>query len=71
MSLWLLPRGTDIEFDPDRYTQPPLEERARAYQTLHGIEEPDGKRAITVDEIRARERWAPYDNETLAEGAMS
>lgn len=65
MSAWLLEAGTDIEFDPDRYVQPSLEERARAYQTLHAIEEPDGKRAITIDEIRFRERWTPYEDGEL------
>lgn len=68
MSRWLLPPGSDIEFNPDRYTQPPLEDRARAYATLHGIEEVgangEPKRAITVDEIRANERWAPYPDAT-------
>ena len=59
MSQWLLPRGTVIEFNPDRYVQPPLEERARAYVALHGIQEPD-RRAMTVDEIRMAERFTPY-----------
>lgn len=60
---WLLPRGTGMEFNPDRYVQPGLEQRATAWSTLHGIVETvDGveRRAITVDEIRTFERWAPY-----------
>jgi len=61
MSQWLLPRGSHIEFNPDRYTQPPLEERARAYATLHGIVGDDGGRALEVDEIREFERWAPHE----------
>ena len=73
MSRWLLDEGSAIEFDPDRYVQPPLEERARAYSTLHGIEEQDEdgstKRALTIDEIRARERWAPYDESGVLIGA--
>lgn len=68
MSRWLLPPGEQVEFNPDRYVEPPLEERARAYSTLHAIEEPDGKRAITVDEIRARERWASYPDADQAGG---
>lgn len=57
MSAWLLPRGTVVEWNPDRYVQPGLEERARTYQMLHGIVDENGRRAITVDEIRAAERF--------------
>lgn len=64
MSQWLLPRGTSIEFNPDRYVQPPLEERARAYATLHGIVDSNGNPALSVDEIREFERWKPYAGST-------
>jgi HK97 family phage portal protein len=60
LSQWLLPAGTGIEFNPDRYVQPGLEERARAYATLHGIEDETG-RVLSADEIRVLERWAPND----------
>lgn len=58
MSQWLLPRGTDMEFNRDEYIRPGPKERAETYQILHGIT--DGKNeAITVDEIRMAERWLP------------
>jgi HK97 family phage portal protein len=63
LSQWLLPAGTGIEFNPDRYVQPGLEERARAYATLHGIEDETG-RALSIDEIRTFERWAPLTAST-------
>lgn len=67
---WLLPRGTGLEFNPDRYTQPSLELRAPAWATLHAIVETDPetgleKRAVTVDEIRTFERWAPYTDDMM------
>jgi len=59
-SRWLLPRGTRLEFNPDRYVQPPLDERATVWQTLHNIVDPaTGERAISIAEIRAAERFAP------------
>jgi HK97 family phage portal protein len=59
-SNWLLPRGSRLEFNPDRYVQPPLGERASAYATLHNIVDPaTGERAIYVSEIRAAERMMP------------
>lgn len=60
LSNWLLPRGTRLEFNPDRYVQPGLGERAQAWATLHGIVEDRGARATTVDEIRRFERWSPW-----------
>jgi HK97 family phage portal protein len=54
---WLVPRGSQIEFNPDRYTQNPLSERAFGYQTLFNIVDPvTGERGMYVDEIRAAER---------------
>lgn len=59
-SRWLLPRGSRLEFNPDRYVQPPLGERVQAWSVMHGIIDPvSGARAITVDEIRAAERMMP------------
>jgi HK97 family phage portal protein len=57
LSKWALPMGTFLEFNPDRYVQPDLEARARAYQTLFGIVDEQGRRAMTVDEIRLAERF--------------
>lgn len=67
LSNWLLPRGTRIEFNPDRYVQPGLAERAQAWTALHGIVDEQGRRAMTVPEIRTFERFAPWD--VAAQGA--
>jgi HK97 family phage portal protein len=58
-SLWLLPLGKRLEFNADRYTQPPLAERMSAYATGHGIQDGDGVRVITAAEIRSAERLGP------------
>jgi HK97 family phage portal protein len=58
-SSFLLPRGQRVEFNPDRYVQPALGERAAAWMTLHGIQDNDGTRAMNVPEIRAAERLGP------------
>jgi HK97 family phage portal protein len=68
LSSWLLPRGTVLEFNPDRYTQPGFGERAGAYQTLHGIVDDEGRRAITVNEIRVAERFEPYSDVAAGPG---
>jgi len=60
LTQWALPNGTSIEFNRDEYVRPGLEERARSYQILHGIEDADGARGLTVDEIRLAERLDPY-----------
>jgi len=65
LSNWALALGQRLEFDPDKYTQPPLAERANTYSTLFNIYDPaTGKRAIEIDEIRARERFDPGDAAT-------
>ena len=61
LSNWLLPRGTRFEFNPDRYLQVPLPERMAAYATGFGIVDEQGRRAITVPEIRVAERFAPWE----------
>ena len=59
-SRWLLPRGTDIEVNPDRYVQPALAARMTTWSTAHAIVDPaTGERVMSVDEIRAAERLAP------------
>ena len=59
-SNWLLDRGSRMEFNPDRYIQPPLAERVAAYQTLFNMVDPaTGERAMTLGEIRSAERLAP------------
>ena len=62
-SRWLLPRGTRLEANADRYVQPPFAERAMAWQTLFNLLDPvTGERAISIDEIRAAERLAPLES---------
>jgi HK97 family phage portal protein len=56
MSTWLLPRGTVIEWNPDRYVQPPLEEQARTFEILARVG------AMSSAEIREALRLAPADN---------
>jgi HK97 family phage portal protein len=54
---WLLPRGSHVEFNPDRYVQPDLAARAATYAVLYNIVDPaTGRRAMELDEIRAAER---------------
>lgn len=64
LSLWTLPAAITIEFDRDEYVRPDLEGRSRAYQTLRGIVDDDGKPAMSVGEIRAAERLQPYKSVT-------
>jgi HK97 family phage portal protein len=71
-SAWLLPRGTTLEFNPDRYVQGTLSERALAWSTMFAIYDPvTGQRAITVDEIRAAERLQPVDEPADLSDAMT
>lgn len=63
-SAWLLPHGSRLEFNPDRYVQPPMAERVAAWATMFNIVDPaSGQRAMTVDEIRAAERLMPSAEE--------
>jgi HK97 family phage portal protein len=70
-SNWLLPRGTAIEFNPGEYVQPPMTERALAYNYMFNLQDPvTGRRAIEIEEIRAAERlplgpWAEVGDEQL------
>jgi HK97 family phage portal protein len=59
MSAWLLPRGTDLEFNRDEYVRPGMYERAQTYEILNRIQDVHGNPAITVDEIRLAERFIP------------
>ena len=69
-SQWLLPRGTELEFNPDRYVQPPLGERVQAWQTMHSIvDQRTGERAMSVQEIRNAERLAPIADDQRGDAA--
>jgi len=56
LSGWATFAGTRVELNRDEYVRPGLNERAQAYAMLHGIEDETG-RAMTVAEIRERERF--------------
>lgn len=55
LSGWALPRGQTVELNRDEYTRPAFNERVEGYVKLNSIEQ-DGKRAISIDEIRTMER---------------
>jgi HK97 family phage portal protein len=70
-SSWLLSRGTRMELNHDEYVRPGPNERASYYGTLFGIVDPvTGQRAITVDEIRAAERFGDVDVANTAATAI-
>lgn len=69
ISAWALPRGQRMEFNRDAYVQADPESRARTYQTLFGIVDEKGNRAITVDEIRIAERYLPNTPTDVLEDA--
>lgn len=53
LSEWLLPRGTELEINPAAYIEESPAIRAQYYEAMDRIG------AITTDEIRAAERFAP------------
>jgi len=57
LSGWALPRGTTVELNRDAYIQPEPLERAQTYQILAGIVDAQGNPVLSVDEIRAAERF--------------
>jgi hypothetical protein len=56
ISQWALPRTQSVELNRDEYVRPDFAARANAYATLYGLVDELGRRAITIDEIRAAER---------------
>lgn len=67
-SSFLLPRGSRLEFNPDRYVQPPFGERVGGYATMFGLQDPEtGLRAMEVTEIRAAERMMPVPQDPTAD----
>ena len=66
LSGWLLPRGTRLEVNRDAYVQPEPLVRAQTAEILNRIRDDFGHPVMTVDEIRASERFgnsAPIDLE--------
>ena len=56
LSEWALPRGTRVEVNRDAYVQPGPLERAQTAEIMNRIRDPADNPALTVDEIRDRER---------------
>jgi HK97 family phage portal protein len=61
MSEWLLPRGTDLEFNRDEYVRPEMKERAETYAILNKMVDVHGNPAMSVDEVRMAERFLPNE----------
>jgi len=57
LSGWALPRGTTVELNRDAYVQAEPLERAQTAQILNNIRDPAGNPVLSVDEIRAAERF--------------
>jgi len=70
LSQWALPRGTGAELNRDEYVRPPLNERAGAYATLHGISDTTGV-VITAAEIRRLERFEGLDAPIALSGGVN
>ena len=67
LSEWLLPRGTTVELNSDKYVQPGPLERAQTYEILSRIVDADGNPVLTVEQIQAAERFRAA---TPMEGAL-
>ena len=57
LSEWALSRGTAVELNRDAYVQADPYQRAQTYQILNAIVDQQGNPALTVEEIRAAERF--------------
>jgi HK97 family phage portal protein len=60
LSGWALPLHTDLRINPTEYTRESAAVRGQFYQFMFNIVDPvTGARAMTVDEIREAEQFAP------------
>ena len=57
VSEWILPRGSAVELNRDAYVEPEPYQRAQTAAILNNIRDPQGNPALTVEEIRAAERF--------------
>jgi HK97 family phage portal protein len=57
ISEWALPRGAAVEVNRDAYVQSDPYQRAQTYQILNGIVDQQGNPVLSVEEIRAAERF--------------
>lgn len=65
LSAWALPGDRRLEFDRDEFLRPEPATLAQFYSTMHGIQDDvTGERALSVPEIRAKERYAPAERQT-------
>lgn len=67
----LLPAGTTLELNRDEYVKPGPLEQAQYYATMHGIVDPGVGAAMTVPEIREKERLSTSaPSHTLTSGVL-
>lgn len=64
ISNWALPHLTDLQINPDRYIEETPLLRAQGYQIMVNMG------AMSVDEVRAAESWAPAKTETPAKPVL-
>jgi phage portal protein BeeE len=55
LSNWALPLHTELNIDPTAYIRESMAVRGQFYQSMHSIG------AMTIEEIRAAERFAPLE----------
>jgi HK97 family phage portal protein len=70
LSGWLLPRQTRVELNRDSYVQPEPLQRAQTAQILNSIVDADGNPALSVEEIRASERFTNSVPSDIASGVL-
>ena len=70
LSEWLLPRGTRVEVNRDAYVEPDPYTRAQTDQLLNSIQDENGNPALTVQEIRQKERLDNSTPSDLASGVL-
>src|SRR5579875_1416758 len=70
LSEWLLPTGRSVEQNRSSYSQPGMLERAQAYSFYYNMVDPaTGERALSIEEIRAMERFEGTTGTTAGEAA--
>jgi phage portal protein BeeE len=70
LSGWLLPRGTRVEVNRDEYVQPEPLVRAQTAEIYNRIRDELGRPVLSVDEIRAAERFSNSAPADISEGVL-
>jgi HK97 family phage portal protein len=70
LSGWLLPRGTRVEVNRDEYVQPEPYTRAQTAEIYNRIRDDLGRPVLSVDEIRAAERFSNSAPADLSGGVL-